>query len=101
MPIQLALQFDDVPVTCEVQRRYFLGKEPQFTNHIRYPAPDDPPARRVEMVKLRQAGGSEKTIAHLLGCSRGTVIKWGYAAGRKKPDSSKPNSVGCRTVPMW
>jgi Helix-turn-helix domain len=24
MPIQLALQFDDVPVTCEVQRRYHL-----------------------------------------------------------------------------
>src|SRR3982750_2789385 len=24
MPIQLALQFDDVPVTCEVQRRYHI-----------------------------------------------------------------------------
>jgi transposase len=56
--------------------RYFLWKHAEFTNHIRYPAPDDPLARRLEMVKLRQAGWSEKTIAHLLGCSRGTVIKW-------------------------
>jgi transposase len=56
--------------------RYFFWRYPEFTERIHYPVPADPAVRRVEMVKLRIAGWSEKTIAHLLPCSRGTVIKW-------------------------
>ena len=56
--------------------RYFFWRYPEFTDRVHYPVPADPAARRVEMVKLRIAGWREKTIAHLLQCSRGTVIKW-------------------------
>jgi len=56
--------------------RYFFWRYAEFTDRLHYPVPDDPAVRRVEMVKLRVAGWSEKTIAHLLQCSRGTVLKW-------------------------
>ena len=56
--------------------RYFFWRYAEFTDRLHYPVPTDPAARRVEMVKLRVAGWSEKTIAHLLRCSRGTVLKW-------------------------
>jgi Homeodomain-like domain-containing protein len=57
-------------------KRYFFWRYPEFRERIRYPLPADPPARRLEMVKLRLQGWSEKNLGHLLHCTPKTVRKW-------------------------
>jgi transposase len=56
--------------------RYFFWRYSEFSDPIRYPVPPDPIARRMEMVRLREQGWTEKTIATLLGCTPRTVFKW-------------------------
>jgi transposase/transposase InsO family protein len=56
--------------------RYFFWLWRDLHDQIYYPVPDEPHLRRLEMVKLRSQGCSEKTIAHLLDTSRNTVSKW-------------------------
>lgn len=56
--------------------RYFFWRYSEFQNLILYPIPAQLHERRMEMVKLKAQGWSEKTIAFLLKCSRNTVSKW-------------------------
>jgi Homeodomain-like domain len=103
MSVQLALRFDEAPITCEtraavsldfplpgreaisgrtggcardlLQHRLPFWRYPDFQRLIQYQAPSDPQKLREEMVKLRQQGWTEKRIAQLLRCSRKTVVK--------------------------
>lgn len=56
--------------------RYFFWRYAEFRDHVRYPVPADAVARRLEMVRLREQGWTEQTIAALLGCTPRTVNKW-------------------------
>lgn len=56
--------------------RYFFWRYAEFRDPIKYPVPADPLERRLEMVRLRSMGWTEKTIAVLLGCTPRTVYKW-------------------------
>ncbi len=54
--------------------RYPFWRSTEF--RLKYPAPADLLALRLEMVKLHEQGWTDQTIAILLGCNRKTVIKW-------------------------
>ena len=56
--------------------RYFFWRYSEFSASIHYPVPADPIARRIEMVRLREQGWTEKTIAALLSSTPCTVRKW-------------------------
>lgn len=56
--------------------RYFFWRYEEFRKFIIYPIPSGQQMLRLEMLKLKADGWSEKTIAHLLKCSRNTVSKW-------------------------
>jgi transposase len=56
--------------------RYPFWRYTEFRAAINYPVPADREARRLEMLKLRMMGWTEKRIAQLLQCSRKTVMKW-------------------------
>lgn len=56
--------------------RHFFWRHPDFRQHIRYPVPDDPLERRLEMVRLHEQGLTEKTIAVLLRSTPRTVFTW-------------------------
>jgi putative transposase len=56
--------------------RYFFWRYREFQTGIFYPVPTQLHERRIEMVKLKAQGWSEKTIAFLLKCSRNSVSKW-------------------------
>lgn len=72
--------------------RYPIWRYPDFQRLIQYPAPTDPQELRLEMVKLRQQGWTEKRIAQLLRCSRNTVMKWLRRARKAElqPDTRQP-----------
>lgn len=56
--------------------RYPFWRYAEFRAAINYPVPVGKEARRLEMLKLKAMGWTEKRIAQLLGCSRNTVVKW-------------------------
>jgi transposase len=58
----------------DLLQRYFFWRYDEF--RLPYPVPEDPLARRLEMVRLRQQGFSEKSVAKLMRCSGKTVRKW-------------------------
>lgn len=56
--------------------RYPFWRYTEFRAAINYPVPCDREARRLEMLKLKAMGWTEKRVAQLLRCSRNTVVKW-------------------------
>lgn len=75
--------------------RHFFWKYEEFSQMIQYPVPEKLELRRLEMVKLKAQGWSEKTIAHLLKCARSNVGKWlrRYAAKSKEGHSQAQESL--------
>lgn len=56
--------------------RYFFWRYEEFQELVKYPIPQLAQLRRLEMLKLKTQGFSEKTIAHLLATTTKTVRKW-------------------------
>ena len=56
--------------------RFFFWKYSEFQKLVAYPVLPDAQSKRREMVKLKQNGWSEQSIASLVGCHRLTVRKW-------------------------
>src|SRR5262245_34470762 len=67
------LQHHTVKMLCE---RFFFWRHPEFQHLVGYPVPTDPPALRLEMVRLSKQGWTEVRIAELLRINRKTVRKW-------------------------
>lgn len=67
------LHHHTVKTLCE---RFFFWRHPEFQQLVRYPAPTEPQALRLEMVRLSKQGWTEVRIAELLHVSRKTVRKW-------------------------
>lgn len=67
------LHHQTVRSLCE---RYFFWRYAEFQKQIRYPAPDDPQALRLEIVRLEHLGWTEVRIAELLRINRKTARKW-------------------------
>ena len=57
-----------------------VWRYPGFQRPIRYQVPRNAPQRRLEMVKLKVQGWTEKRIAQLLCGVRNTVMKWLWRA---------------------
>jgi putative transposase len=81
--------------------RYPFWRYPEFQRPMRYPVPRDPQQRRLEMVKLKAQGWTEKRIAQLLGCSRNTVMKWLRRArlAAPQPDGGRPGLWDLSSAP--
>lgn len=69
--------------------RHFFWKYEEFQKLINYPIPQQIQAKRLEMIKLKQQGFSERTIADLLRTSDKTVRKWLRRA--KEAENSSQN----------
>jgi len=77
--------------------RYFFWRHEEF--RIAWPIPAGPEGMRLEIVKLRQAGWSDRTIAYLLRCSTKTVTKWWrrFQQSQQQPAQMQP-SLWCEDL---
>jgi Homeodomain-like domain len=62
-----------VKTLCQL---FFFWRHQEFQQFVHYPVPTDPPAPRLEMVRLSKQGWTEVRIAELLRVNRKTVRKW-------------------------
>jgi len=71
--------------------RYFFWRHEEF--RIAWSIPVEPEAMRTEIVKLRLAGWSDRTIAYLLRCSTKTVTKWWrrFQQSQQQPPQTQPS----------
>jgi transposase len=78
--------------------RYVFWRHEEF--RIAWPIPAGPEGIRLEIVKLRQAGWSDRTIACLLRCSAKTVTKWWrrFQQSQQQPAQIQP-SLWCEDLP--
>ena len=69
----------------------FFGISVRF-QQARLPIPAGPEAMKLEIVKLRQAGWSDRTIASLLHCHTKTVRKWWrrFQQSQQQPTQMQP-----------
>jgi transposase len=74
--------------------RYFFWRYEEF--RIVWPVPSEPGAMRQEIVKLRQAGWSDRSIAYLLRCSGKTVTKWWRRFQQSQQQTSQQMQM-----PLW
>ena len=77
--------------------RFFFWRHEEF--RIAWPIPAGPEGMRLEIVKLRQAGWSDRTIAYLLRCSTKTVTKWWrrFQQSQQQPAQTQP-SLWCEDL---
>src|SRR5262249_13021807 len=78
--------------------RYFFWRHEEF--RVAWPILAGPEGIRLEIVKLRQAGWSDRTIAYLLRCSAKTVTKWWrrFQQSQQQPTEIQP-SLWCEDLP--
>ena len=78
--------------------RYFFWRHEEF--RIAWSIPAAPEGMRQEIVKLRQAGWSDRTIAVLLRCNRKTVTKWWrrFQQSQQQPAPQKQMSLWCEDL---
>ena len=74
----------------DLLKRYFFWRYEEF--RIAWPIPAGPEAMKLEIVKLRQAGWSDRTIASLLHCHTKTVRKWWrrFQQSQQQPAQMQP-----------
>lgn len=79
--------------------RYFFWRYEEF--RIAWPVPAAPEAMRQEIVKLRLAGWSDRSIAFLLRCSRKTVTKWWrrFQQSQQQPAPQRQMPLWCEALP--
>src|SRR5215510_2387730 len=75
----------------EIGSVMFFGISVRF-RQARLPIPAGPEAMKLEIVKLRQAGWSDRTIASLLHCHTKTVRKWWrrFQQSQQQPTQMQP-----------
>jgi transposase len=78
--------------------RYFFWRHEEF--RIAWSIPAAPEGMRQEIVKLRQAGWSDRTIAFLLRCNRKTVTKWWrrFQQSQQQPSPQMQMSLWCEDL---
>ena len=81
------LHHHTVKTLCE---RFFFWRHQEFQQLVRYPVPTDPPALRLEMVRLSKQGWTEVRIAELLRINRKTVRKWLRRAQQQSSSNNNP-----------